>query len=447
VCRSYGQCRIFVIIAQVNLNGYVLSRKEDIVSYKVAVIGGAGHVGLPLALVLADHGNQTVGIDIDEDAVVQINGGSMPFYEEGADVMLERCLESGKLRMTSDLSLAGEADVVVIIPGTPVDENFNPDLGGLMQLVKNDLCPLLREGQLIILRSTVSPGTTDRIKKTIEDKTGMVEGEDFNLAYAPERVLQGRAISEISRLPHIIGSYNQKSFKRASDFFQTFSAANRHHMKPVEAEIGKLITNMTRYVNFALANEFHMIADLYDANINKIIDACKDDYPRLNLPGPGPNVGGPCLFKDGWFLIEKIPFNDMIVSAFRINEGMPAQIVAKLSEIEHVETVAILGMAFKANSDDIRNSVSFKLKKQLTFQGYDVRCVDPNIPGYGDWSDLKGADALVLMTPHNEFRDLEKLMEWVENPGALLVDIWGFWPEMRHSSANGYFLYKQVLNK
>jgi UDP-N-acetyl-D-mannosaminuronic acid dehydrogenase len=190
-----------------------------------------------------------------------------------------------------------------------------------------------------------------------------------------------------------------------------------------------------------------MIADLYGANINKVIDACNDDYPRLNLPSPGPNVGGPCLFKDGWFLVEKVPFNDLIVTSFRINEGMPAQIVSKIGEIDNIETVAILGMSFKANSDDTRNSVSFKLKKQLEFWGYDVRCVDPHVSGYEDWSVLKGADALVLMSPHNEFKDLAGLMEWVENPGALIVDIWGFWEEMRHRSANGYFLYKEVLAK
>ena len=415
-------------------------------SYKVAVIGGAGHVGLPLALVLADHGNETVGIDIDGAAVERIRGGSMPFYEEGADAMLKRCLRTGKLRMTTDLSSAREADVVIIIPGTPVDENFNPILSGLMRLV-DDLCPLLRKGQQIILRSTVSPGTTDRIKWTIEKKTGMTEGEDFGLVYAPERVLQGKAISEIRHLPHLIGAYSRESFERISEFFGTFSEANRHYMKPAEAEIGKLITNMARYVNFALANEFHMIAGLHGANINKIIDACNDDYPRLNLPAPGPNVGGPCLFKDGWFLVEKVPFNELIVTSFRINEGMPAQIVAKLGESEHVETVAILGMAFKANSDDIRNSVSFKLKKQLEFRGYDVRCVDPHVPGYQDWSLLEGADALVLMSPHREFKDLAKLMELVGNPGALIVDIWGFWDEMRHASDNGYFNYKEVLRR
>lgn len=413
-------------------------------SYKIAVIGAAGHVGLPLALVLADHGNDVVGIDINESAVERVNGGSMPFYEEGADVLLKRCLLSGNFRMTTELSRTGEADVIVMILGTPVDENFNPVLAGLVRLIDN-LCPFLRTGQQIVLRSTVSPGTTDRVKKTIEKKTGMVEGRDFDLVYAPERVLQGKAISEIKGLPHIIGAYGEESFERIGKFFETFSGAARHHVKPVEAEIGKLITNMTRYVNFALANEFHMIADLHDANINKIIDACNDDYSRLNLPGPGPNVGGPCLFKDGWFLIEKVPFNDLIVTSFRINEGMPAQIVARLEADESIESVAILGMAFKANSDDTRNSVSYKLKKQLEFRGYDVRCVDPHVPGCEDFSGLEGADAIVLMTPHREFADLVGMLRRVANPDSLIVDIWGFWEQMRHTSRNGYFYCEEAV--
>jgi len=415
-------------------------------SHRVAVIGAAGHVGLPLALVLADNGNETVGIDINAEAIEGIMAGEMPFYEDGAEELLGRCLRSDRFRMTTELSQAHEADVIVIILGTPVDENFNPILGGLIKLI-DALCPHLRPGQQVVLRSTVSPGTTDRVKKAIEKQTGMKEGEDFDLVYAPERVLQGKAISEIQHLPHIIGAYSEGSFERASRFFESFSEARRHFAKPVEAEIGKLITNMTRYVGFALANEYHMIADLYDANINKIIDACNDGYPRLNLPTPGPNVGGPCLFKDGWFLIEKVPFNDLIVTSFRINEGMPAQIVSKLEADETIETVAILGMAFKANSDDTRNSVSFKLKKQLEFRGYDVRCHDPHVDGYRDDSVLRGADALVLMAPHREYKDLAALMEKVGNPGALIVDIWGFWDEMRHASKNGYFNYKEMLGR
>jgi UDP-N-acetyl-D-mannosaminuronic acid dehydrogenase len=413
-------------------------------SYNVAVIGAAGHVGLPLALVLADQGNDVTGIDVNESAVEKINSGAMPFYEEGADTLLKRCLLHGDFRMTTDLSQAGQADVIIIILGTPVDENFNPILTGLVHLIDN-LCPFVRKGQQIVLRSTVSPGTTDRVKKTLEKKTGMVEGVDFDLLYAPERVLQGKAISEIKHLPHIIGAYSERSFRKIGGFFDTFSRATRHYVKPVEAEIGKLITNMTRYVNFALANEFHMIADLHGANINKIIDACNDNYKRLNLPGPGPNVGGPCLFKDGWFLVEKVPFNDLIVTSFRINEGMPAQIASKLDEDDRIESVGILGMAFKANSDDTRNSVSFKLKKQLEFRGYEVSCVDPHVPGYQDWSTLRDVDAVVLMTPHDEFRDLPAVMGYVENHEALVVDIWGFWPEMRHDSDNGYFRYVEAM--
>ena len=412
-------------------------------TYKVVVVGAAGHVGLPLALVLAEHGNHTVGIDIDEAAVSKINSGFIPFYEEGAEPLLRECLASGTLRMTTNLAPVKYADVVIIVLGTPIDNYLNPSLTGVVQLI-NDLCPLLRDGQQIVLRSTVSPGTTDRIKQIIEHKTGMTEGGDFDLIYAPERVLQGKSLTEIKDLPHIIGAYSEESFNRIGDFFSTFSHSTRHFLEPIEAELGKLMTNMARYVTFALANEYHVIADLYGANVNKIIDACNEDYPRLNLPSPGPNVGGPCLSKDGWFLVEKVPFNDLIVTSYRINEGMPAQIVTKLAQAENIQSVAILGMAFKAGNDDTRSSASFKLKKQLELDRYDVRCLDPHVNGYGDWSAIRGVDALVLMTPHKEFANLYRIAELVENPGALVVDIWGFWSEMRYRSKNGYFSLREV---
>ena len=411
--------------------------------YKVAVVGAAGHVGLPLALVLAEHGNDTVGIDVDEAAVDLVNGGSMPFYEEGARSLLPRCLASGNFRMTTDLASVRNADVIVVVLGTPLDQNCNPTLDRLLRFI-DDLCPLLREGHRIVLRSTVSPGTTDRIRRIIEHKTSMTEGVGFYLVYAPERTLQCKALTEIKNLPHIIGAYSEESFNEIGEFFSTFSQSPRHFLKPVEAELGKLMTNMTRYVNFALANEYHMIADLYEANINKIIDACNDEYPRLNLPGPGPNVGGPCLSKDGWYLVENAPLQDLIVTSYRINEGMPAHIVGKLAREENIEAIALLGMAFKADSDDVRNSASFELKEQLELHGYDVRCFDPLVQGYGDWSTIRGVDALILMTPHKEFGDLHGIVELVENPGALVIDIWGFWSEMRYRSSNGYFLCKEV---
>jgi UDP-N-acetyl-D-mannosaminuronic acid dehydrogenase len=412
-------------------------------SYKVAVMGAAGRVGLPLALVLAEHNNVTVGIDVNGELVNKINNGSMPFYEEGAESLLAKCLASGNFRMTTNLAAVRSADVILIVLGTPIDEYFNPDLTALNQVVY-DLCPLLRERHQIVLRSTVSPGTTDRMKTIIQRETGLTESVDFDLVYAPERVLQGKALMEIKDLPHIIGAYSEESFNRIGKFFSTFSQSTKHFVRPIEAELGKLMTNMSRYVNFALVNEYHMIADLYGANINKIIDACNQEYPRLNLPRPGPNVGGPCLSKDGWFLVERVPFNDIIVTSYRINEGMPAYIVSKLAQEKRIESVAILGMTFKANNDDLRNSASFKLKKQLELHGYDVRCLDPRVRAYCDWSAIRGVDALVLMTPHEEFHDLRRIVELVGNPDALIVDIWGFWSEMRYGSRNGYFSLKEV---
>jgi UDP-N-acetyl-D-mannosaminuronic acid dehydrogenase len=201
---------------------------------------------------------------------------------------------------------------------------------------------------------------------------------------------------------------------------------------------------MTRYLNFAVANEYHLIAETFGVNINKIIDASNEGYPRLNLPSPGPNVGGPCLYKDGWFLVERIPYTELINTAFRINEGMPMQIVQKLRTYPAIRQVAILGMTFKADSDDIRNSASFKIKKQLDALGYKLVLIEPNLSGYDPWAAMAGSDAVVLMTPHAEFRDLHRIMKTVANPDCLYVDIWGIWAPMKYQSRNGYFFGKEV---
>ncbi len=214
-------------------------------------------------------------------------------------------------------------------------------------------------------------------------------------------------------------------------------------MTPAEAEIGKLVTNMARYVEFAVANEFYLIAEQFGVNIHKIIDACSYNYPRLNIPVPGPNVGGPCLYKDGWFLLERLPFNGIISTAFRINEGMTMQIVLKLQQFAHIRKVAILGLTYKAGSDDTRNSLSFKLKKQLEHT-YELVLIDPYLEDYKDMERIRGSDAIVLMTPHKEFNDLKTIMDLVANDECLYVDIWGFWERMKYKSRNGYFWGKEA---
>jgi len=411
----------------------------------VSVIGGAGHVGLPLCLVLANCNYRIYGIDSDDVKNKVIMKGKLPFIEEQGEEYLRQALKSNNLVMTSDASRIKESDIVIIVLGTPTDENLNPLISPLTQMIKSNK-KNLRKGQLIILRSTVTPGTTEIIKNLLETDTKFKIGKDIFLVYAPERVFQGKAIIELQSLPQLVGAFDEKSYELAERFFSTFLQDRCFRMTPTEAEIGKLITNMARYVEFALTNEFYLIADQFGVNINKIIDACNYHYPRLNIPRPGPNVGGPCLYKDGWFLLERFPFHGIISTAFRVNEGMTMQIALKLRQVPHIKKVAILGLTYKAGSDDVRNSLSFKLKKQLEHI-YDLVLVDPHLKDYEDIKRIKGSDAVVLMTPHEEFSDLKKLMSLVANDECLYVDIWGFWEVMKYKSRNGYFWGKEARSE
>jgi UDP-N-acetyl-D-mannosaminuronic acid dehydrogenase len=408
---------------------------------KVTVVGAGGHVGLPLSLVLANRGHFVHGLEINASVNDLVMSGHMPFSEQDGSDLLRKALDSKRLNMTSDLSVIQQSDVVVIIIGTPIDENHNPRVDHLLRFFE-EAKPYLND-QVIILRSTVSPGTTDAIRQALDP----AHRSKLTLVFAPERVLQGRSIHEIQHLPQLIGAYNDKDYERAAEFFRSFIFAETIRLLPIEAELGKLITNMARYVGFALANEFHLICDSFDANTCRVIDACNKDYPRLNLPVPGPNVGGPCLSKDGWYLVEQIPYNELISSSFRINESMTMQILRRIEARITGKKVAILGMAFKANNDDIRNSLSFKMRRQLQFKGYDIVCVDPHVKGFSERSDIVGSDAVILMTPHDEFKELKSLLAEVANPECWFVDLWGHWSEMRHLSKNGYFQAKEVKAK
>ncbi|MFC1506900.1 nucleotide sugar dehydrogenase [Thermoproteota archaeon] len=412
----------------------------------VAVLGGGGHVGLPFCLVLANSGYQVYGIDIDEKINKTVMTGKYPYEEEHGEEYLRRVMDKQTLTMTSDLAKIKESDIVTITLGTPVDENLNPRITLLTQIIIDNKS-YFKKDQLIILRSTVFPGATELIKRLLEESTGLIVGQDIFLAYAPERVLQGKAIEEIRHLPQIIGVFEDKSYKIAEKFFSYFLEDVCFKLTPVEAEIGKLITNMARYVEFAVANEFYLIADSFGANIHKIISACNYHYPRLNLPRPGPNVGGPCLYKDGWFLLERFPFNEIISAAFQINEGMPMQIVSKLERLPQIKKVSILGMTYKAGIDDTRNSLSFKLKKQLERNNYEIVLVDPYLENTSDMSEIKASDAVVLMTPHKEFGDFKSILNMVDNDECIYVDIWGFWEKMKYKSRNGYFFGKEAKHE
>ena len=266
---------------------------------KVAVIGAGGHVGFPFSCVLAQAGHKVYGIDVNIDTVDSLNKGIVPYVEEGAGLILRKNLDNENLLFSDDFGFIKDVDVVAIMIGTPVDGEGNARLDDLFNFVDDTLIPNMRKHQLIVLRSTVSPGTTEVLRNHIQKKHGWTEGLDYFLVFCPERVVQGKSIVETTKLPQIVGAFNDFSFKAAKDFFRTFITNEIFQLTPKEAELGKLMTNMYRYVTFAFANEMWMIGEKHGVNIDKVIDACNFDYPRMAVPHPGPNVGGPCLFKDG----------------------------------------------------------------------------------------------------------------------------------------------------
>jgi UDP-N-acetyl-D-mannosaminuronic acid dehydrogenase len=404
---------------------------------KVAVIGAGGHVGFPFSCVIANAGHTVYGIDVNQYAVDELNKGFVPYVEEGAEEILKENLQKERLLFSTDFDFIKDVDVVAIMIGTPVDGEGNARLDDLFNFVDHTLIPRMSKHQLIVLRSTVSPGTTEVLRKHIEKKHGWREGLDYFLVFCPERVVQGKSIIETTKLPQIVGAFNDFSFKAAKDFFGSFITNQIFQLTPKEAELGKLMTNMYRYVTFAFANEMWMIGEKHGVNIDKVIDACNYDYPRMDVPHPGPNVGGPCLFKDGKFLLSDIPFGDLINTSFLINEGMPDYLFNRIKDIgPNIETVLILGATFKKDCDDTRNSLSFKMRKVCTKHGVtsfmwdSLVIVDEKLPGDQDY------DAVIVMTPHSDIPGIWPVRNFRKD--CIIADVWKMYPESKLSNTGIY---------
>ena len=404
---------------------------------KVAVIGAGGHVGFPFSCVIANAGHTVYGIDVNQHAVDELNRGMVPYVEEGAVDILRDNLNKERLLFTTDFDFIKDADVVAIMIGTPVDGEGNARLDDLFNFLDYNLIPRMKHKQLIVLRSTVSPGTTEVLRKHINNQTQWVEGKDYYLVFCPERVVQGKSIVETTKLPQIVGAFNDFSYKAAKDFFGTFITNQIFQLTPKEAELGKLMTNMYRYVTFAFANEMWMIGEKHGVNIDKVIDACNYDYPRMDVPHPGPNVGGPCLFKDGRFLLSDIPFGDLIQTSFLINEGMPEYVFNRIREINpQISTVLILGATFKKDCDDTRNSLSFKMRKVCkkhgvsSFMWDSLVIVDEAMPGDEDY------DAVIVMTPHSDIPAIWSVGRFRQD--CVIADLWKVFPESKLSNTGIY---------
>ena len=384
--------------------------------FDAAVLGGCGHVGLPLGLVLVDHGARIVLYDVNASAVEQVAGGSMPFHEADADKLLLRALESDRLKVTSDPTLLSEAEAIVVVVGTPIDEHLNPDLFAVPDAVEA-VIEYLRPGQLLILRSTVFPGVTALVDAVIHR-----HGLDIDVAFCPERIAEGVAIAELTQLPQIISGCTPRAAERADAFFRRIIGETTR-LEPQEAELAKLFTNSWRYIKFAVANQFFMIANDYGIDFDRVRDALTFNYPRaLDLPRAG-LAAGPCLFKD---TMQLAAFNNngftLGHASMIINEGLPLYLTSHFEQTHDLagKTVGILGMAFKADSDDNRSSLSYKIKRLLRFKAGRVLCTDPYVTNDPDLVDLETvlaeSDLLVVGAPHSVYRTIV--------PTVPVLDVW-----------------------
>lgn len=373
--------------------------------YDVCVVGGAGHVGAPLAIVFAARGMRTLICDINEEAMSTISSGEMPFMEEGGETLLRSVLAKGMLGFTSDVKDISGIPVLILTIGTPIDEFHNPVFSLLTRCI-DSMIPFLSDNQTIILRSTVAPGATEYLDRYMKSK-----GRNTRLAFCPERVVQGKAIVEIQALPQIISGTTPEATRIASDLFRRIAPVIVE-ATPREAEFAKLICNAYRYIQFAATNQFYMMVESAGLNFNELLRKMKTGYPRMDsIPGPG-FAAGPCLMKDTMqlFAFEKQNFILGQV-AMTINEGLPNFIVERLSRKHDLsrKTIGILGMAFKAESDDIRDSLSYKLGKVLRFSGAKVLYSDEYVKNLNFISKkdlVEQADIIIIGVPHRAYKSI-----------------------------------------
>jgi len=384
----------------------------------LVVIGGAGHVGLPLSLAFASTGLHVGVYDIDASALARIRGGKIPFQERGANELLAAMLRERRLELSDDPRMLASTNTVVFVIGTPIDEFLNPKLTVFREAV-DLLAPHIRKGALVVLRSTVFPGTTEVVADLLRDHR-----KEVDIAFCPERIVEGQALEELRSLPEIIGADTASAGDRAEALFRRL-APSTVRVSIREAEVAKLLTNTWRYMKFAVANQFFMLAHSAGVDYTNVLRAIRQDYPRaMDLPGPG-FAAGPCLLKDTMqlaaFSADRFPLGH---SAMQINEGLPSYVVAAMERrfgSLRDRAVGILGMAFKAESDDPRASLSFKLRRLLLWEGARVLCTDPYVQDdrlVPLQRVLAESEILVIGVPHRAYRDVPMVPE-------CLVDIWG----------------------
>ncbi len=398
-------------------------------SKKMVIIGGCGHVGLPLGIVFANCGLDVVLLDRDQTKIDIVNGGQMPFMENNALEHLRRVVGK-QLVATADPSCLRDADAAIAVLGTPVDEHLNPTVTDLYRSI-DEVIASMPENALLVLRSTVYPGVTKLVYERL-----LSSGRKIHLAFCPERIAEGKAMEEIRTLPQIISAFDADSMARVRELFSIIND-DLIELTPLEAELAKLFTNSWRYMNFAISNQFYMLAETYGLDFKRIYGAVTHRYPRMKSFATAGFAAGPCLLKDT-LQLSAFSGNHFFLghAAMLVNEGLPNFLVGQLRQQHRLQdkVVAILGMAFKSESDDKRESLSYKLRKLLMVEAKSVLCTDPYVVDeklVPLEEALDRADIIVLGAPHSAYRDAHIANDKV------VVDVWGFWPNRSPTATGG----------
>lgn len=379
-------------------------------------IVGLGYIGLPTAAMFSSHGLEVVGYDVNTSVVEALNKGEILIEEPGLEEVVKAAVESGKLTASTTPPVA---EAYIIAVPTPIADDHTADMRAVRAATRS-LIPVIRKGCLVVLESTSPPGTTMNLVKPILEESGLKAGVDFHLAFSPERVLPGLILQELVNNDRVVGGIDEASAIKAQDLYKTFVKGTITRTDPTTAEMVKVMENTFRDVNIALANEFALICEKLGINVWEAI-AMANKHPRVNVLKPGPGVGGHCIAVDPWFLVEAAPEEAKLINQARhINEGMPDHVMnlvaAGLGAGDAAsKTVACFGLTFKPDIDDTRESPALHIAQRLVAAGYQVKTHDPHVAGTPvegaihaatAAEALDGADLLLLLVDHKEFRSL-----------------------------------------
>ncbi len=420
---------------------------------KICVLG-LGYIGLPYASTFATHGLNVVGVDVNPQVVDRLKEGELHIYEPGLRTLVQAALLSGNLVIEQQPQ---PADAFIIAVPTPITEAKKADLTYVIAAAES-IVPHLRKGNLVVLESTSPPRTTVDIVQPILERAGLRAGTDFSLAYTPERVMPGHTLHELIENARVIGGIDSASSEAGRDLYATFVRGEMVLTDATTAEMVKLMENTYRDVNIAIANEFARLADRFGVDVWEAISVA-NRHPRVRILNPGPGVGGHCISVDPWFLVEAAPdLSPLITTARRVNDGQPEFVVHLVQRVmgdQKEFKIAALGLAFKADIDDLRESPAIEICKLLTKAGAQVTAYEPYKPDYHQnafktvttlAAALGGADVLLLLVGHTALRNLEPQVVAKLTSARVVIDCVNAWP-VQEWEQHGFRVYRLGVGK